>query len=137
MPGRLPAQPQHHGPDTSRLRLGISQSRSTKMSECRSVGPTQCERCSIQRRPRKRLQEANDVCRLYCLPPLNGTLSRPGFSQSRPPLLNPPVVCACVFFPPLVSLVPNIFIDIFVCCSHLGPPCVNINLRRQPRPLIS
>lgn len=75
--------------------------------------------------------------RLYCLPPLNGTLSRPGFSQSRPPLLNPPGVCACVFFPPLVSLVPNIFIDIFVCCSHLGPPCVNINLRRQPRPLIS
>lgn len=52
------------------------------------------------------------------------------FSQPRPLLDS---VCVLSF----VSLVPNIFIDIFVCWSHLRPPWVNINLRRQPRPLIS
>lgn len=76
--------------------------------------------------------EKQHICRLYCLPPFNGTLSRTVLTTQASQC-----VCVRVCWLSLVSCIPNIFIDIFVCCSHLGPPWVSINLRCHPRPHVS
>lgn len=112
----------------------------TEMSECYTVGLVYCERRSILAGfhpgslgccPEKGCEKLH-VCGVYCLPPFNGTLSRPVLTAWAS---SGSSVCVCV--PLYVAVVPNIFIDIFVCCCHLGPPRVYINLCRQPRPLIS
>ncbi len=110
----------------------------TKMSGCYAVGLSGALFCagfhpgSLVCCPEKGCEE-HHVCRLHCLPPFNGTLSRPG--SHSPGLFW--IFCLCVCVLSYISLVPNIFIDIFVCCRHLRPPWVNINLHRQPRPRIS
>lgn len=76
--------------------------------------------------PGKRLH----VCRFYCLPLQWNIVQAASHSRGLFWILSV-YVCVCV-----PSYVPNIFIEIFGCCRHLGPPWVNINLHRQPRPHI-
>lgn len=107
------------------------------MSGCCTVGLAFCELfCAgiLLRQPgmlqKKAERSSTSVGFIVFLPSMEHCPGR--FSQLRP--LS---VCVCVCCLSLVSCIPNIFIDIFVCCSHLGPPWVSINLRCQPRPHVS
>lgn len=57
---------------------GFSLSYFTKMSGCYAVGLAHCESFfSPEKTKKQKGSEEHHVCRLYCLPPFNGTLSRP------------------------------------------------------------
>lgn len=133
------AQPHHYRTHHACVREGFSQrefSYFTKMSGCCTVGLPGCEQYSILLHfihrvwcvaQKKAARSTMSVGFIVFLPSMEHCPGR--FSQPRP-LLDSVCVRALL-------LLPNIFIDIFVCWSHLRPPWVNINLRRQPRPLIS
>lgn len=95
---------------------------------CTALRSSQALWCSAK----KKATNSTSLSRsgLYCLPLLQWNIV-----QAGSPI--PGLVCApCVCVRSLISPLPRVFIDIFLRCSHLGPPCVNINLPLKPGPLI-
>ena len=127
MPGRLPAQPHrrrhHHHRRTHHNGVGIFTEGIQLFHP--NVSVLHCRIGALFWGSLEKGSEEQRVCWLYCLPPFNGTLSRPVLTARTS---SGSSACVCVF--PLTSPSSRISSLTFLCVAVISrPPRANVNLR--------